>query len=104
SREQLLLERQLVRFEGVLGGGSVSRNRVRGGSSICQGCDGGRLEEGVRSRSGCPARSRLPVRTVHAPLLRRIPWAASEHRTCRAPASSGRPFRPCLRATERRVL
>ena len=88
---RLLLERQLVRAAGVLGAGALPRRRVRGGPGVRARRDGRRLAQGVRPGRRRPARARLSVRGVHAPLLRRVPRAAGDdgpRRAARRPRAS----------------
>ncbi len=80
----------------LLGGDPLPRGRLRRGPGVRRRHAGRRLEQGLPPRRRGAARPRLRRDRVHAPLLRRVPRAAREHRPRRAvrPAASARHVAP----------
>ena len=57
---------------------------IRRGPGVRARRDGGRMAQGLRPGRRRAARARLPLARVHAPLLRRVPRPARDHRARRA--------------------
>ena len=84
GRPDLPLERQRLLRARLLGGDPLPRRRLRRGPGLRRGPARRRLEQGLPAPGRRAARARLPVRRVHAPLLRRVPRPARDDRARRA--------------------
>ena len=82
--DRFLLERELLRAARMLGGGALPRRRRTPRTRRSHGTRWRRGGEGLRARRGRAARTRLSVRAVHAPILRRVPRPARHDRPRRA--------------------
>ena len=84
GRRAVPLQRQRLLPARLLGGDPLRRRRLRRGPGV-RARDARRgLGEGLPSGRRRPARARLPAARLHAPLLRRVPRAARDHRPRRA--------------------